>query len=498
MQPKAFITLDDITVRIGGRWLLKGLSWQINRHEHWIIWGPNGSGKTTLAKTLMDTLPVVQGGIVRHYINDTLNDFQASHMALVSSEQHTHLYLREQLLEEMAYFSANPDLTTKAGDVLFTPASVDDRHRGQMIHRLGLDPILTKQISALSTGEMRKLLIGRALLAGPRMLILDEPFNGLDKEFQKRFIAILHQLEAHGVQMVLITHRPKEIPGFFTHLLHLEQGVVKWTGPVQSFFKSNPLPSSKMPGKRSPADRKYFPELSYRNGGPNEPPLICMENIFVKYGSQQVLSGINWTVRAGENWALTGPNGAGKSTLLRLITGDDLQGYANKLMLFGRRKGSGESVWEIKQQIGYVSDEVQLRYQKKMSGFDVVCSGFFDSIGLYRHCTHSQKQTALQWFRKTGAEHLSRPFFSKLSFGQKRMVLILRAMVKTPRLLILDEPCNGLDQANRQKLLEMLDIIGRSAASNLIYVSHRLDEVPDCITHRLRIEAGQMVDLTVK
>lgn len=488
MQPKAFITLDDITVRIGGQWLLKGLSWQINRHENWIILGPNGSGKTTLAKTLMNTLPVVQGGIERHYIQDDLDIVQTDHMALISSDQHTHLYLREQMLEEMTDFSANPNLTTKAADVLLHLASVDDQHQGMIIRRLGLDPILTKQISVLSTGEMRKLLIGRALMARPRMLILDEPFNGLDKNFQKQFMDMLNQLDADGVQMVLITHRPKEIPAFFTHLLHLEEGGVKWTGPVETYFKRKPQTLSKMPVKKLPIDRKNILKPPQFNGTQNEPPLICMENVSVSYGSQKVLSGIDWTVRTGENWAITGPNGAGKSTLLRLVTGDNLQGYANKLMIFGRHKGSGESVWDIKKHIGYVSDDVQLRYQKKMSGFEVVCSGFFDSIGLYRYCTQAQKQTAHQWFKKTGAEHLSRPLFSELSFGQQRMVLILRAMVKTPRLLILDEPCNGLDQSNRQKLLAMLDIMGRSTTSNLLYVSHRPDEIPSCITHRLHID----------
>lgn len=493
MQLKPFITLDNITVRVGGQWLLKGLSWQINRNENWIIWGPNGAGKSTLAKTLMDALPVVQGGIERHYLNDEMDAEHTSHMAFISSEQHTRLYLREQLIEEMSHFSANPDLATKAGEVLLTPAGVDQRRREMIVRRIGLESILTQPINVLSTGEMRKLLIGRALIAEPRMLILDEPFNGLDNEFRNQFMALLNQLDADGVQMVLITHRPKEIPPSFTHLLHLEDGGVRWKGPVQTFLKRLSRGRSNAPGQRIAHGRRNLSSSAQKNGIQSDIPLILMKNVSVRHGSQNILSNIHWTVKAGEHWALTGPNGAGKSTLLRLITGDNLQGYANKLMLFGRRKGSGESVWEIKQQIGYVSDEVQLRYQKKMSGFDVVCSGFFDSIGLYRHCSPAQKQTARDWFVRTGAENLSRPLFSELSFGQQRMVIILRAMVKHPRLLILDEPCNGLDRANRQKLLGMLDIIGRSNTANLLYVSHRPDEIPGCITHRLHIEAGRVV-----
>ena len=221
--------------------------------------------------------------------------------------------------------------------------------------------------------------------------------------------------------------------------------------------------------------------------------MIEMRGVNVAYGATQVLSDVHWIMRNGENWAITGPNGAGKSTLLKLITGDNLQGYANDLFLFGRPKGSGESVWEIKQHIGYVADDLQLRFQRKMSGFDMVCSGFFDSVGLYRRRSQRQKALARHWLAQTGVSHLAARLFSQLSFGQQRMLLIVRAMVKTPRLLILDEPCNGLDVENRQRLLNMLDVIGRSGSTNLLYVSHRADEMPACISHQFHLAGGRIV-----
>lgn len=292
--------------------------------------------------------------------------------------------------------------------------------------------------------------------------------------------------------MVLITHRPKEIPKVFTHLLHLQEGAVKWRGPVQTFFEAAPK-NAPTPKPQELTDQKIQPSPAHKKGRQEGPPLILMRNVSVNYGDHQVLSGVDWTVRTGENWALVGPNGAGKSTMLRLITGDNLQGYANELTIFGRRKGSGESIWELKQQIGYVSEDIQLRYQKKMSGFDVVCSGFFDSVGLYRHCSPEQKRVAQEWLDNTGTGNLARRHFTELSFGQQRMILIVRALVKTPRLLILDEPCNGLDPDNRQRLLGMLDVIGSSGVTNLLYVSHRPDEIPACITHQLFIDAGRVV-----
>lgn len=485
MTRKPIITLDNITVRIGGQWLLKGLSWRINAGENWVVWGPNGAGKTTLAKALMDQVAVVQGRIHRACLD-------SASMALVAFEQHNHLYLQGQLLEEMAHFSGRPDLATTTGDVLRSIAHGDREHRRRVVDQLQFEGMLNKPVKVLSAGEMRKLLIGRALMAKPRLLILDEPFNGLDQWFQEQLLTILNQLGSSGVQMVLITHRPKEIPKVFTHLLHLQDGAVKWSGPVQTFFEAAPK-NAPTPKARGLMDQKIQLSPSPKQGRQEDSPLIRMRHVSVSYGDHQVLCGIDWTVRTGENWALVGPNGAGKSTLLRLITGDNLQGYANELTIFGRRKGSGESVWELRQQIGYVSEDIQLRYQKKMSGFDVVCSGFFDSVGLYRYCSPEQKRAAQGWLDKTGTGDLACRRFTELSFGQQRMVLIVRALVKAPRLLILDEPCNGLDPANRQRLLGMLDIIGSGGETNLLYVSHRPDEIPACITHQLFIDAGRVV-----
>ncbi|MGD9366735.1 MAG: ATP-binding cassette domain-containing protein [Desulfobacteraceae bacterium] len=485
MTQKPIITLDNITVRIGGQWLLKGLSWRINAGENWVIWGPNGAGKTTLAKALMNQVAVVQGRIHRAYPDSTA-------MALVAFEQHNHLYLQEQLLAEMAHFSGRPDLRTTAGEVLRSIAHGDSKHRRWVVNQLKFEELLNKPINGLSAGEMRKLLIGRALMANPRLLILDEPFNGLDQWFQEQLLTILNQLGHSGVQMVLITHRPKEIPKVFNHLLHIQEGAAKWKGPVQAFFEAAPK-NALNPEVQELTVQKIQPLPTNKKGRQEASPLIIMRNVSVSYGDHRVLSDVDWTVRPGENWALVGPNGAGKSTMLRLVTGDNLQGYANELTIFGRRKGSGESVWELKQQIGYVSEDIQLRYQKKMSGFDVVCSGFFDSVGLYRHCSMEQKRAAQRWLEKTGTGDLASRRFTELSFGQQRMVLIVRALVKTPRLLILDEPCNGLDPDNRQRLLGMLDVIGGSGATNLLYVSHRPDEIPACITHQLFIDAGRVV-----
>lgn len=212
-----------------------------------------------------------------------------------------------------------------------------------------------------------------------------------------------------------------------------------------------------------------------------------MKNTTVQYGKTVVLKNLNWTVRRGENWAITGPNGAGKTTLLSLITGDNLQAYANEIYLFGRRRGTGESIWEIRQQIGIISPELQIAYRKQINAAQVVVSGFFDSVGLYRRSTPEQWETAREWMEILSISHKAESPFDQLSCGEQRMVLLARAAVKLPLLLILDEPCQGLDPSNRQKILELTEFIGRHTRAHLLYVSHHPEEIPACVSKTLEL-----------
>jgi molybdate transport system ATP-binding protein len=210
----------------------------------------------------------------------------------------------------------------------------------------------------------------------------------------------------------------------------------------------------------------------------------------VSYDGTPVLRGIDWTVREGERWALLGPNGAGKTTLLSLILGDNPQAYANQIALFGRQRGSGESIWEIKRRIGWVAPELHLYYPIAATGFDVVCSGFFDSVGLYRRCSPQQRDEARAWMARLSIAGCAEAAFRQLSEGEQRMVLVARALVKRPQLLVLDEPCQGLDTRNRDRVLEAVDSVGNIG---MIYVTHEADEMPKTITHVIRLEAGRVI-----
>ena len=220
--------------------------------------------------------------------------------------------------------------------------------------------------------------------------------------------------------------------------------------------------------------------------------LVEMRDTTVRYGDRVALNRINWVMKGTENWAVLGPNGAGKSTLVSLILGENLQAYANQIFLFGRRKGSGESIWDIRKRIGIVSAELQVQYRKRLLGAEVIASGFYDSIGLYRPPSPEQMEAVLRWAEFLGIKGLAKEPFHQLSFGQRRMILLARAMVKGPDLLIADEPCHGLDVANRGKILGVLERIGRTR-TRLLYLTDRRDEVLECVSHVMRLENGSIL-----
>jgi molybdate transport system ATP-binding protein len=216
-----------------------------------------------------------------------------------------------------------------------------------------------------------------------------------------------------------------------------------------------------------------------------------MKNVTVKYNQQRILDKFSWCAKKGENWAIRGPKGAGKSTILTLILGDNLQAYANEIYLFGKKRGSGESIWDIKKQIGCISSDLQIRQHKNINAFDVVCSGFFDSNGLYKKCSPEELSIAGEWAHFLGVDELADQRFGRLSHGQRQLTLIARAMVKSPKILILDEPFQGLDIKNRTKMLNVFEYIGSQTSTNLIYVPNQDEETLNCITHVLEMDRGR-------
>jgi molybdate transport system ATP-binding protein len=499
-----WITLEEVTVRLRRRWYLMHTNWQIREGEQWAVVGANGSGKTTLARTLLGQVPVVAGRVIRHYqaeipaadAADTPADAPYAAIAYVAPEQTRQLVARARWQDRLMEFSAGrcreqrvSDLVTKAADPCNKNAA--DRRFTELIAQTGIGHLLKTPVRALSSGETARVLLARALVRRPRLLILDEPFNGLDARSRDALRDLISARIQQGLKVILITHRPAELLPATTHLALLGNGRIIAQGRRHVVF---PLWQKQAPAT-SPTPRPAPRPKVSETAAVQASPLIEMRSVSVQYGDTQILDRVSWKMTSGQHWAIAGPNGAGKSTLLALICGDHLQAYANEIYLFGRRRGSGESVWEIKKQIGLVTPHFHAGYQKPLTAFEVICSGWFDSVGLYRRCTGAQLDQARRQMASMEIDHLAERHFDRLSHGQQRLVLIARAMVKDPALLVLDEPLAGLDGAFRQAILRRLDDIIASGSSQLLYVTHHKDERPAGITHTLRLERGRVVNI---
>jgi molybdate transport system ATP-binding protein len=513
MSSAPLIELHKISVRLPEGLFLENTSWTINSDEHWAVLGPNGSGKSTLVKSLFGAVPVVRGSITFHYMDTGKNSPSAasSRIGYVSSELHRSVFEREKLKDSFRDFSGDiDDVTTLRGMILEGIANNNTERQkygnrlDQSAHRLGLEDRLLRDIKTLSTGDISKALIARALIKQPRLLILDEPFEGLDKPSRISLSGWINKIMRRNMQVIMVTHRFEDILPNITHVLFLRYGkvfdfgkkeiklipeVIKKVyeiedsaGHQKSLQKINAI--SALAEKTNPIDQKSKSDTIS--------VLIDMRDVNVVMGGKKALNGFSWVMKAGENWALCGPVGAGKTTVLKLILGENLQAYANEIYLFGSRKGHGESIWDIKRRIGYISSELQKKHPHHLPAFDIVCSGFYDTVGLYKRCNSGELDIAKEWMEILDIADLADLNFGRLSHGQKQLVLIARAMVKSPLVLILDEPCDGLDIANRKKVMHVLDLIGRQTGTNLLYVPNRDEEIISCITHILKMDAGRI------
>ena len=513
--PTPFITLDNITVRLRDQWFLENTSWQINSDEHWVVLGPNGSGKSTLVKAILGEVPVVKGKITHHPSNGNTCITRSGRYAYVSFEQYRDIMSRENLEEDFREFSGKINEVTTVTDILRNHLAENGKKaldfEKQLIHipdPLGIEPLLDRPIRTLSTGETSKMLLARALINRPELLILDEPLNGLDIQSRKFLLAMLDSLMGKDLSVVMITHRLEEILPSITHVMFLRDGKVFLKGKREEVFNHDAVQKTFSPDTAQTdhegfktfvrsmfPSRKKGPDRRRRHDPDRTRPLIKMKNVRVKYWDRITLYNFSWTVRDGENWAILGPNGAGKTTVLKLVLGDNVQSYANDIAVFDKKTGSGQSIWDIKRHIGAISPDLQTRYQKKINTFDVVCSGFFDSFGLYRQCSDEQMETAEGWIKLLRLGKIADRRFDLLSNGQRQLVLIARAMVKAPLMLFLDEPCEGLDMINRKKLLETTEYIGSETGTNLVYVTPYEEEILPCISNIVRLDAGRTIGI---
>lgn len=485
------ITLDDITIRLRDTFLLPHTSWEILTGQHWAILGPNGAGKSSLVRVLTGDVPTVQGRLTYHFP-------RPPHEAIgyVAPELGEGLIARDADGDAARAFAGTwHGCATTRSTILAGDHGGTGRHQAlaRIADLLDIRHLLDRDLRALSSGELRKTLLARAVIASPRILILDEPFAGIDAASRVHLAASIDALMRDGVQIILVTHRAEEIPPAVTHVLCVKNGAVRHQGKRRDILTRANLErlyEETAPGAPAPGPETRRLPAPAPVPADEKNPLVEMRHVTVKYGDTAVLRNVNWTVRRGEHWAVTGPNGAGKTTLLGLITGDHPQAYANDITVFGKRRGSGESIWEIKRRLGTVSAELQTRYRRDITVHDVVASGLFNSVGLYRNLGAADSVRVREWLAFFGIEALTERIFSRLSYGERRLVLLARTMVKGPELLVLDEPCQGLDRTNRRRFLELIDAVGSGTGTTILYVTHRREDLPRCIDRVLALPVG--------
>ncbi|WP_337037176.1 molybdate ABC transporter ATP-binding protein ModF [Enterobacter asburiae] len=455
------LTIADLTIRAG---------------ESWAFVGTNGSGKSALARALAGELPLLKG--------ECQGDF--TRLTRLSFEQLQKLVSDEWQRNNTDLLSPGEEDTGRTTAEIIQDEVKDPARCQRLAERFGITALLNRRFKYLSTGETRKTLLCQALMSKPELLILDEPFDGLDVQSRAQLAALLESLNQQGYTLVLVLNRFDEIPDFIQHAGVLADCNLTETGEKTALLKqaliaqlahSEQLDGITLPEPDAPSARHAL--------DPHQPRIVLRDGM-VSYDDRPILNRLSWTVNPGEHWQIIGPNGAGKSTLLSLITGDHPQGYSNDLTLFGRRRGSGETIWDIKKHIGYVSSSLHLDYRVSTTVRNVILSGYFDSIGIYQAVSDKQQKLAQQWLDILGMDNrvADAPFHS-LSWGQQRLALIVRALVKHPTLLILDEPLQGLDPLNRQLIRRFVDVLISEGETQLLFVSHHAEDAPACITHRL-------------
>lgn len=466
------IDLSKITLSRGGDDIFIAADLMVNQNECLLINGKSGSGKTSLCEIIIGNL-YAHGDIVLNLVNGVKDIAYISQYSIFKDKTGMSDFYYQQ-----RFNSNDADNTITVTEYLLQEFDLNDEKINFLIELFNFKDKLNSSLLYLSSGERKKLQLIRAFAVEKSVMILDNPFIGLDKLTVNKFHLYLNTLIKSGITFIIVANI-QEIPAFITHVCIVKDKKICKINKNSYVHNDNSVNIIDLS-----ADKLL------QNISTHYDVVVELKNVAISYGEKQVLKNIDWKVLGGSKWLLSGENGAGKSTLLSLINGDHPQAYANDIKLFGYQRGSGESIWEIKQKIGYISPELHWNFDKRMSCLETVLSGFFDTSGLYRQATDEQKAIALAWLENLGlGDHIDK-LFAHVSNGIQRYLLLLRAIVKNPPLFIFDEPCQGLDQYQTQTFIELVDRLFADSNHTVIYVSHVLDEIPACIIHKLHLADG--------
>lgn len=473
--------------------MAKPVDFSLLSDEHIAIVGDNASGKSMLIDILTGAHPLL--------MNDVQYDFSPKKSKLASAnikyitfrdcyggDSERNYYLQQRWNQHD--IDENTPTVGQQLEEIFSLTGEDTPERRDLQQHLydifSLRYLLDKYIILLSSGELRKFQLTKTLMSDPRVLIMDNPFIGLDKDTRAQLKDVLESIsKERDLQIVLVLSKSDDIPEFITHVVEVRDMEVMQKTTRSEYLAKVAENAQVKPGNVSALDEnkaQMILQLPYNDQDYNTEEVVRMHNVTIKYGERTILRSLDWVVKNGEKWSLSGQNGAGKSTLLSLVCADNPQSYACDITLFDRKRGSGETIWQIKKHIGYVSPEMHRAYNRDMPAIRIVASGLQDSVGLYVKPSEADYDKCLYWMDIFGIKDIKDRTFLKLSSGEQRLVLLARAFVKDPELLILDEPLHGLDAKNSEMVREIINVFCQRRNKTLIMVTHYPEELPSCIT----------------
>ena len=476
-EQTSLVSLSSLTVRKSGRIILDDITFQLKQGECWMVAGDTGSGKTTFIQALSGQFPTGPNALYQRRVATEFVSFKEES----SQFSYSGYFYQQRYQATMADTPEGSDAGYKSIPTLrdflqFT----ETPETALLIERLGLTPLLHRSFLKLSNGQTRKARIGKALLRHPSVLLLDNPFIGLDAIFRAELTTWLDELANYGLTLVLV-NEPDDVPGFVTHIAVLEKGRIKWSGAKDEYRREAVVEiRTALPSLQTPPQSADFLEA------------FSLRNVTVRYGDTVILNALNWVVREGERWALIGPNGAGKSVLLSLLYGDHPQAYANEVSVFGHRRGkAGESIWDVKRRIGFVSPELHLYFPQSLSARQVALTGLTDTLtppNRVKAETESDLRNLLNYF---GLAQLAERPFGTLSAGEQRLILLIRAVLKNPPVLLLDEPFQAIDAIHVQLARNLLDSF---ANKTILFVTHNRLELPGSVDQLFAIQRDSSIE----
>lgn len=490
MQQK-IISISNGVTRMPEWRMARPVDFELLDGEHIAIVGLNGGGKSMLVDIIIGRHPLLMSD-PEYDFRPSTKEMAADNIRYMTFRDSYGDYDSTYYLQQRWNQQEIDENTPRVGELLeraydtYGNDSPQRRERQRHIYRIfQLEALMDKHIILLSSGELRKFQLARTLLAEPRVLIIDNPFIGLDSETRRQLNELLTTIASEGsLQIIIVLSKASDIPHFITHVVEVNDMIAGSKKTLTDFMTARmSLPEHVLGTDKA----KAIADLPYRDSDYNADIVVDMKSVSIRYDRRVILDELDWTVANGERWALDGQNGSGKSTLLSLICADNPQGYACDITLFGYARGSGESIWDIKRHIGYVSPEMHRAYRKNLPAIQIVASGLNDSVGLYVNPKPQDYDVCRWWMDIFGIRELGDRPFLKLSSGEQRLVLLARAFVKDPELLILDEPLHGLDERNGQLVKDIIDAFCHRKNKTMIMVTHYEEELPTCINHRKKL-----------